>query len=144
MEQGTVFVKPHVSMFWIVSYSTIVLTCPASESLVILPSWHLTQATRQMMRFDVSLSLRAAACCNCHAPLSLNVMEIRLYLLFVSLAAPPFLPGCAAGPAAAAAYVRQSGIKLCALGADGLVLQQAGLQVSLSIIPLSFGMVSES
>lgn len=36
---------------------------------------------------------------------------------------------CAPGADAAAAYVAGSGIKLCALGADGQVLQQAGLQV---------------
>lgn len=34
-----------------------------------------------------------------------------------------------AGAKAAAAYVASSGIKLCALGADGQVLEQAGLQV---------------
>lgn len=34
-----------------------------------------------------------------------------------------------AGAEAAAAYVSSSGIKLCALGADGQVLEQAGLKV---------------
>jgi len=34
------------------------------------------------------------------------------------------------GPEAAAAYIQGSGIKLCALGADGDVLQELGLQVS--------------
>jgi hypothetical protein len=33
------------------------------------------------------------------------------------------------GAEAAAAYVAASGIKLCALGADGQVLEQAGLKV---------------
>lgn len=33
------------------------------------------------------------------------------------------------GLEAAAAYIRESGIKLCALGADGEALQEVGLQV---------------
>jgi hypothetical protein len=36
----------------------------------------------------------------------------------------------AAGPEEAVQYVKQSGIKLCALGADGQVLRDAGLEVS--------------
>lgn len=36
---------------------------------------------------------------------------------------------CVAGSEAAAAYVRSTGIKLCALGVDGQVLEQAGLKV---------------
>jgi hypothetical protein len=36
---------------------------------------------------------------------------------------------CVSGADAAVAYVSSSGIKLCALGADGQVLQKAGLKV---------------
>jgi hypothetical protein len=35
------------------------------------------------------------------------------------------------GPEEAVQYVKQSGIKLCALGADGQALRDAGLQVGL-------------
>lgn len=39
------------------------------------------------------------------------------------------VPCCASGADEAVAYLSGSGTKLCALGADGQVLQQAGLKV---------------
>jgi hypothetical protein len=59
-----------------------------------------------------------------------------LLLLLLLLLLPPLLLLVllmlrlhATGPEEAVQYVKQSGIKLCALGADGQVLRDAGLQV---------------
>ncbi|WIA22644.1 hypothetical protein OEZ86_009619 [Tetradesmus obliquus] len=67
---------------------------------------------------------------------SLQQLESYSHLAFTSkngiLAVLERLAALHGGPEEAVQYVQQSGIKLCALGADGQVLRDAGLQVHVS------------
>ncbi|KAF6261973.1 Uroporphyrinogen-III synthase HemD-domain-containing protein [Scenedesmus sp. NREL 46B-D3] len=72
---------------------------------------------------------------------SLQQLESYSHLAFTSkngiLAVLERLAALHGGPEKAVQYVKQSGIKLCALGADGQVLREAGLQVHVSPVEAS-------